>query len=91
MEIENKLYRELRQAEVGMPYLKDEKHKEYSAIQIEKLEAAVEGIERWKESIRRKIKKLQDKKVNTPKFSLFGDNQHEEMDEEIKFLQRKLK
>jgi hypothetical protein len=91
MEIKKRLYTELRQAEVSLPFIKDEKHKEYTELQVEKLEAAIKGIDRWEDSVRAKIKKLQQKKVDTPKFSLFGDNQHEEIDEEIKQLQKKLK
>jgi chaperonin cofactor prefoldin len=90
MEIKKRLFTELRQAEVSLPFLKDEKHKEYTIIQVEKLEAAIEGIERWEDAIRSKIKKLQKRKVDIPKFSLFGDNQHEEIDEQIKDLQKKL-
>jgi hypothetical protein len=88
MEIKKRLYTELRQAEVSLPFIKDEKHKEYTELQVEKLEAAIKGIDRWEDSVRAKIKKLQQKKVDTPKFS---DNQHEEIDEEIKQLQKKLK
>jgi methyl coenzyme M reductase subunit C-like uncharacterized protein (methanogenesis marker protein 7) len=59
-------------------------------IIIKQHQVAINALNNYKQKLVKEITKLEADKINIPKFSLFGDNQHDVIDEKLRLIKEDL-